>query len=154
MSRLFNVILVHVSRLRCRTSPMVLWCLFESLITNNQLRTLVLYVIVSTDGKDTVGNCYIKPCSVEEQMPDSFLAYDSHLWRSMQRLCHDLVSVTLYVYPPPLSISYVAVLTCFVSRMSRRFFFFYQQFITRRTKADRGSYFCNYIHSMQTKHEG
>ena len=33
------------------------------------------------------------------------------------------------------------------------FFFLNQQFITQCTKVDRGSYFHNYIHSMQTKHE-
>ena len=30
------------------------------------------------------------------------------------------------------------------------FFFLNQQFITRRVKADRGSYFCNYIQKMHT----
>ena len=33
------------------------------------------------------------------------------------------------------------------------FFFFNQQFITRRAKADRGSYFRNYIHRKHTNRE-
>jgi len=42
---------------------------------------------------------------------------------------------------------HVNAVTCFF------FFFLNQQFITQRMKADRGSYFRNYIHSTQTKHE-
>ena len=33
------------------------------------------------------------------------------------------------------------------------FFFLNQQFITLRTKTDRGSYFCNYIHRTRTTFE-
>jgi len=83
-------------------------------------------------------------------MPKASTPKTLSLFHCFNPLLFSNSSCFLYSFSALLSF-FILIFSIFFYFSPTFFFFLNHQFITRRAKADRGSYFCNYVHRKQTQ---